>query len=79
MLFLRGANGSVNSTGADNVVFLDQDCVKQPDPVIVAAATADGLLLSDPQAGNRLSRIENPGLEVGDSIDITRCYGRRCG
>ena len=52
-----------------DVIFLDQDAVVEREPLVRAAAHAHRVLLREPQAGQRLSRVEDARARAFDRID----------
>ena len=62
------ADGGADAARRDDVVFLDQDAVVEAEAVIGAAADAHGVLLREPQAGQRLAGVQDPGAGAGDGI-----------
>ena len=57
---------------AQDVVFLDQERVKQTDAVIGATAATHGVLLRHAQSGNRLARVQHPAARMLDGVDMFR-------
>ena len=53
-----------------DVVVLDENAVGKIEAVIFAAATADGVLVENAQAGDGFARVEDFGARVLDSLDI---------
>jgi len=53
------------------VILLNEDCIEEPDPVIVAATTGNCILLLQTQTGKGLTGIEKTHPRPLDSIGIT--------
>ncbi len=58
-----------DAAGEGDVVVLDQDSVGKIEAMILAAATADRVLVDNSQAGSGFARIENAGLRAGNRVD----------
>ncbi len=63
------AHGLGDAPGRLDVVVLDQDPVIEPVPMIAPAAGPHAVLVEDPQAGNRLARVEDLCLRAGHGVD----------
>ena len=74
----RRLDGPSHGIGAaadrGEVVVLDQNAVVEPHAVVVTTAGADGVLVEQPPAGNRLSRIKDAARQPGDGIDVARAF-----
>ena len=71
----RRADGVAPFGEPGEVVVLDQDRIVEPDPVIPAAAAADGILLQRPPARGGLAGIEDDGPGARDLGDEPRGQG----
>ena len=57
-----------NAAGGEDVVFLDQDGVVEPETVVVATAAGDGVFLGETQAGKGLAGIDDAAARAGDGV-----------
>ena len=64
-------DGVRDRAGGDDVVFLDEHHVVQAEAMVLRAAAARGVFLREPQARQRLARVENPAAGAGDGFDVT--------
>ena len=66
----RRGDGAADRAGGDDVVLLDEHHVVEPEAMVLRAAAARGVFLREPQAGQRLARIENAAAGAGDRFDV---------
>ena len=72
----RGGDRGGDRAGGENVVFLDEHAVVEAEPVVLRAAAAHRVFLSETQAGQCLAGVEDPAAGPGDGIGVGACGGR---
>jgi len=60
-----GAHRRADVADGGDVVIFDHDPVVEPQPVVVAAPGADGVLLEEPEAGGGLAGVQQPDRRAG--------------